>query len=88
MKTRIAKKILCQVTDPHRKPAETLPYTDQQFIEAGRVYQRALRRALVPGADRATVPRKWALSPASVPRRKRDGGRRLARYARKIGGAS
>ena len=87
MNTRIAKKILCQITDPYRKPAETLPYTDQQFVEAGRVYWRALHRALVPGADRATVPFKWSMSPASVPHRKRDGWRRIARYARKLGTA-
>jgi hypothetical protein len=87
MNTRIAKKILSQPTDPARKPSAVLPYTDQQIVEAARVYRRALARGVKahPGVDRGALRFKWAISPASVPKRKRRGERR---FGIKIGGAS
>ncbi len=50
MNARVAKKILCCPCDPYQKPAKTTPYHDGQFIAAGRVYRRALRRGDPAGA--------------------------------------
>lgn len=78
--TRIAKKIMSQPTDPSYKPSAVLPYTDAQIIEAGRVYRRALARGVKahPGVSVTVLRFKWAISPASVPKRKRRGERRFS----------
>lgn len=87
MNIRIAKKILSQPSDPARKPSAVLPYTDAQIVEAGRVYHRARARGVKahPDVDIVTLRFKWSASPASIPRRKRNGARR---FGIEIGGAS
>ncbi len=81
MNSRIAKKIRSQHVPPHLKPSAALPYTDQQIAEAARLFRRAFGRAVKahPGVDRMDLRLKWQFSPASVPRRVREGERRLRR---------